>query len=277
MAQEQLKLTVALKDGVITKVEDVQSGIKCGCVCPACGEPLVAKKGVKRMHHFAHSTGHNCEYGYESSLHLACKEILSKAKKITIPPVYVTFPDTNKKDELVCSAKEIEIEKVELEQRFRDIIPDVVVYSGKKKFFIEIYVTHSIDKNKLQKLKEANISTIEIDLSKERTTITVSELSDLLLCNNERKKWKYNADANKWFHKFCSVADERKIIKRGLALHIYCPIKSQIWPDNPYENFCDECSHCKYCISFNEDHILCSWRRQVSTVDDLIKLAKNQI
>lgn len=139
------------------------------------------------MHHFAHSTGHNCEYGYESSLHLACKEILSNAKKITIPPVYVTFPDTNKKDELVCSAKEIEIEKVELEQRFRDIIPDVVVYSGKKKFFIEIYVTHSIDNNKLQKLKEANISTIEIDLSKERTTITVSELSDLLLCNNERK------------------------------------------------------------------------------------------
>ena len=166
MAQEQLNLTVALKDGVITNVEYVQRGIKCGCVCPACGEPLVAKKGVKRMHHFAHSTGHNCEYGYESSLHLACKEILSKAKKITIPPVYVTFPDTNKKDELVCSAKEIEIEKVELEQRFRDIIPDVVVYTGRKKFFIEIYVTHSIDNNKLQKLKEANISTIEIDLSK---------------------------------------------------------------------------------------------------------------
>lgn len=44
MAQKQLKLTVALKDGVITNVEDVQSGIKCGCVCPACGEPLVAKK-----------------------------------------------------------------------------------------------------------------------------------------------------------------------------------------------------------------------------------------
>lgn len=91
-----------------------------------------------------------------------------------IPPVYVTFPDTNKKDELVCGAKEIDIEKVELEQRFGNVIPDVVIYTGGKKFFVEIYVTHPIDNNKLQKLKEANISTIEIGLSKERSTITVS-------------------------------------------------------------------------------------------------------
>ena len=194
-----------------------------------------------------------------------------------IPPVYVTFPDTNKKDELVCGAKEIDIEKVELEQRFGNVIPDVVIYTGGKKFLVEIYVTHPIDNNKLQKLKEANISTIEIDLSKECSTITVSELSDLLLCDNEKKKWKYNTAAIKWFYKFCSVADERKIIKRGLALHIYCPIKSQIWPDNPYVNFCDECSHCKYCISFNEDNVLCSWQRQVSTVDDLKKLVKDQV
>ncbi len=49
--------------------------------------------------------GHNCEYGYESSLHLAAKDILSKAKKIVIPPVYVKFPDSYKKDELVCEEK----------------------------------------------------------------------------------------------------------------------------------------------------------------------------
>lgn len=273
MAQKQLKLTVALKDGVITKIEDVQSGIKCGCVCPACGEPLVAKKGVKRMHHFAHSTGHNCEYGYESSLHLACKEILSKAKKIMIPPVYVTFPDTNKMDELVCGAKEIDIEKVELEQRFGNVVPDVVIYTGGKKFFVEIYVTHPIDNNKLQKLKEANISTIEIDLSKERSTITVSELYDLLLSDNEKKKWKYNAVANKWLHKFYCIADKREIIQRGMALHIdYCPIESRVWQGKPYANMWDDCLYCEYCISINENVVLCSGRQRISTVNDFKKI-----
>lgn len=64
------------------------------------------------------------------------------------------------------SEKEIPVDRVELEKRFDDIIPDIVVYSGDKYFFIEIYVTHPIDDEKLKKLKEKNISTIEIDLSK---------------------------------------------------------------------------------------------------------------
>ena len=69
------QLIYAMKNGVATYIEDVESGLKCGCTCPSCGEPLVAKKGTKRMHHFAHHAGENCEYGYETSLHLAAKEI----------------------------------------------------------------------------------------------------------------------------------------------------------------------------------------------------------
>ena len=74
---------------------------------------------------------------------MAAKEILSIAKKIMLPPVYVRFSYSYKSDELVCGAKEIAIEKVELEKRFDDVIPDVVVYAGGKQLFIEIYVTHS--------------------------------------------------------------------------------------------------------------------------------------
>ena len=63
------QLIDALKDGVTTSIEQIESGLKCGCICPSCGEPLAAKKGAKRMHHFSHYSGHNCEYGYETSLH----------------------------------------------------------------------------------------------------------------------------------------------------------------------------------------------------------------
>ena len=81
MNKKQLNLTYALKNGEVISISDVESGLKCGCVCPSCGEPLVAKKGSKVMHHFAHHSGHTCEYGYETSLHLAAKEIISRAKK----------------------------------------------------------------------------------------------------------------------------------------------------------------------------------------------------
>ncbi len=166
MAKKQLKLTYALKNNVITSVLDVDSGLKCNCFCPACGEPLVAKKGRKMMHHFAHYTGHNCEYGYESSLNLAAKEILSKAKKFVIPPVYLKFFESYKIDELISESIEIPIDDVKLEKRFGDIVPDIVMSSQGRKIFVEIFVTHYIDDAKLAKIQKADISTIEIDLSK---------------------------------------------------------------------------------------------------------------
>lgn len=192
------KLIYALKDGNIVSIDDVPSGKECGCVCPACGDELIARKGQKRMHHFAHRSNEDCEYGYESSLHLAAKGILSRSKKMVIPPVYVEFPHSGKPKELISKEREISIDDVELEKRFDDIIPDIVVYFGDKYFFIEIYVTHPIDDEKLKKLKEKNISTIEIDLSKKRD-ISVEELSDILLKSSDRKSWKYNAVSEKWY------------------------------------------------------------------------------
>ena len=206
----QTKLIYALKDGEITSISDVESGLKCGCVCPACGEPLVAKKGSKVMHHFAHHAGTNCEYGYQTSLHLAAKDILSKAKKMVIPRVSFTFPGTNK-SELISGEKEIPIDSVELEKRFDDIIPDIVVYSRGKYFFVEIFVTHQVDENKLAKLKKANISTIEIDLSNIDRMISPEELKEALLQNNDHKKWIYNAVIPKWINKFRQIADKMKV------------------------------------------------------------------
>ena len=269
MAKKQLNLTYALKDGIITNIADVESGLKCGCKCPACGEPLVAKKGSKIMHHFAHHAGQNCEYGYESSLHLAAKDILSKAKKIVIPPVYLDFPDSYKK-ELIAEAKEIDVEKVELEKRFNDIIPDIVVYTANKQFFVEIFVTHCIDDEKLEKLRKANISTIEIDLSNRKNTITKEELTELLLGNSDEKKWKYNAVTQRYLQHFFDVADKRKLVTRGFAIHVDdCPIKCRVWKGKPYANFFDDCLYCEYCISVNGgQEMLCSGKSRIATIED---------
>lgn len=262
-------LIYAIKDGEIVGIQEVESGLKCGCCCPACGEVLVAKKGEKMMHHFSHYAGHNCEYGYETSLHLAAKDILSKANKMVLPPVCVDFPDSYKKSEKICDSVEIEIEKVELERRYNDVIPDIVVYAGGRQLFVEIYVTHAIDDIKFQKIKDANISTIEIDLSKTSEDITVETLSEILLSNSEEKKWKYNAVANKRLNDFYKVSDEREIINRGMALHVdYCPIKSRVWRGKPYANLMDDCLYCEYCVLAGHENILCSGRLRISSIKD---------
>ena len=270
MAKKQLNLTYALKDGISVHIDDVESGLKCGCICPACGAQLVAKKGAKMMHHFSHHTGQNCEYGYESSLHLAAKDILSRAQHFTLPPVYIEFPQSYREKILLSEAKKIAIEYVELEKRFNDIVPDIVVYAGGKQLFVEICVTHSVDEKKLDKLRKSNISTIEIDLSKYRETVTKEELTDILLSDNDSKVWKYNSLANRHLKRFYGVADRRELVGRGYTVHVdNCPIKSRVWRGKPYASFFDDCLYCKYCISAeNEDGILCSGRLRISSLED---------
>ena len=88
------------------------------------------------VHHFAHHAGKNCEYGYQTSLHLAAKDILSKAKKMIIPAVVLDFPGSCKR-EIISEEIELSIDHVELERRFGYVCPDVVIYAGKKCFFVE--------------------------------------------------------------------------------------------------------------------------------------------
>ena len=85
------KLIYALKDGNIVSIDDVPSGKECGCVCPACGDELIARKGQKRMHHFAHRSNEDCEYGYESSLHLAAKTFFRVQRKWSFLPSTSNF------------------------------------------------------------------------------------------------------------------------------------------------------------------------------------------
>lgn len=264
------QLLYAIKDGMATSIEKVERGLKCGCICPSCGEPLVAKKGAKRMHHFAHYSGHSCAYGYETSLHIAAKEIISKANRMMLPAVYIQFPNSSKASELYCEAKEIAVERVVLEQRFQDVIPDVVIYTGGKQLFLEVRVTHAIDNVKLEKLKQSDSSTIEIDLSKKAHSISLEELQHILLEDCEEKKWVYNSVANKYLQLFYAAADKKDIIARGFALHVdHCPIQVRSWRGKPYANFLDDCQGCKYCISYQpEGEILCTGRKCIATIRD---------
>lgn len=85
-----------------------------------------------------------CEHGYESSLHLAAKMILLEAKRFVIPrgvidlfelPSYKSkLREINEfsRKEIAFEPIEIAVDRVELEYRFDEIIPDIIIYSGEK-------------------------------------------------------------------------------------------------------------------------------------------------
>ena len=180
--KSELYQTIALQDGKSVHISQVMSGLACNCLCPACGQKMVARKGSINAHHFAHYNPGGgdgpCEYGYETSLHLMAKEILQRTKRIVLP-----WTDPIKGCETAI------IDEVELERKLGRIIPDIVLTCGKQKLIVEIFVTHKVDGVKKQALRDIKIPAIEIDLSEIEQNLTEDELRDKITNHFENRYW----------------------------------------------------------------------------------------
>ncbi|MDE6519843.1 MAG: hypothetical protein K2K91_05205 [Ruminococcus sp.] len=248
-----LNMTYALKEGILTSIEDVESGLKCNCYCLSCGALLEAHKGTKKAHHFQHHNSIECKYGYETSLHMLAKSIIEKEMNLVIPEVTFNFK-TGDYEVRSYPAQSIKFDYVELEKRINNIIPDIVLHYGNKTLIVEIFVTHKIDKVKLEKIKARGISTIEIDLSKADRNISEDDLKRMLTTDCAEKRWIFNRYVDNVYKYLIHKAQKFPIIERGFALHVdYCPIKSRYWRGKPYANVVDDCSCCKYCLEIEHE------------------------
>ncbi len=272
-----LNLTYALKDNSLVHISEVESGLQCGCKCPACGETLIARKGNKVIHHFAHKSTVECEFGYQTSLHLAAKKVISENGIIQVPALYLTFPETGKK-ELVEPEKVLRVSEVILEKKLDNIIPDILLITDIGKIIVEIFVTHEIDLEKKKRIKALGIPTIEIDLSKIDRNISERDLQEILINKNEYKSWIYNGKREETYKKFLEVSEVKPVISRNYALHIdNCPIGKRVWRQKPYANFLYDCQDCDYFIAYKstwkngveqEREILCSGKNYIAHIAD---------
>lgn len=266
----------ALKNGKTVHISEVESGLKCGCICPACGENLIARKGMKVIHHFAHKSTIECEYGYQTSLHLAAKEIIAVNKQFIVPALYLTFPGTGR-IMLLENEQTVNVLEVILEKKINDIIPDILLVTDIGEIIVEIFVTHEIDDEKKKKIKRLDISAIEIDLSKLDRNITKENLCQALLTQNENKKWIYNGKREKTYKQFVSVSECKDIVVRNYAFQVdNCPIKKRMWKGKPYANFSYDCNECDYLIDYKSSRddeverrkILCSGKMRIGCLKD---------
>ena len=96
----------------LVHIDDVDNGLSCNCVCPCCGEKMIAKNGGKiKDHHFAHSSGTDCIGYKETLLHIWSKQIIEEYKTFTIPQ----YKSVSK--QILIKSKKINFDSVEIEQR----------------------------------------------------------------------------------------------------------------------------------------------------------------
>src|SRR5690349_1659924 len=67
-------------------VSEAPRGLACHCRCVVCLEPLIARQGAVREHHFAHISGKDpCEASHESLLHRYAKQVIHESGDLVVP------------------------------------------------------------------------------------------------------------------------------------------------------------------------------------------------
>ena len=180
-------MSVALdKTNQLISIEQAERGLACDCFCFECGEPVVAKKGEKNEHHFAHiSNKESCFINPESILHKFAKQVIIEANGLLLPAV----PNSEETE-----AKLWQFSQITPEVKFGNIQPDLMVMVDKDTYFIEIAVTSFVDEVKLERIKAIGTPTVELDsreLLKGDITIPSDAAKDFILNQLEHKRWLY--------------------------------------------------------------------------------------
>lgn len=185
----------------ISELAATEGGARCDCICPACREPLIAKRGQVVTHHFAHANGAECATAGETGLHLRAKELIVQSRQVILPHLAITVTALAKYGEqgieLSASAKgetilvrgplRIGLEAADPELWESDgFRPDVTGTLRGRRLFIEVRVTHRVDDDKRAKVAQAGTSCLELDLSDIDVMCTPSQIEEVL---QESARW----------------------------------------------------------------------------------------
>lgn len=194
-----LLVPFGLKDGLLYEPRQVANGKACGCICPGCQHPLVAKQNAQTPH-FAHAPGEDCKNGLETAIHLAAKQLIAERMEVSIPAVILQFPggygERPSTQDLYTSHLK-PLSEVRIEPWLDGFRPDIVVVEShrQRKILIEIAVTHFVDDAKLTKIKDRGIHAIEIDVSSAREQIDFALLNRFLFGVPSLGRWLYHPEA----------------------------------------------------------------------------------
>lgn len=155
----QVRVPYAEKDGRLVHVSTVARGLKCSAHCPVCKTPVVARKGEKTRHHFAHYPGANCSA--ETVLHCIGKQLIYKK---LLAAIHSEQPVNLQWKCIACSERHHmnlleNVHQVTLEKKLDQCRPDICLLSADRqpRALIEIVVSHRPDRKIIDYCNQHNI------------------------------------------------------------------------------------------------------------------------
>lgn len=197
--QGDLPWGLDISTGARRYISEVARGRACRCRCEGCGSPLVAKKGRKNAHHFAHAAGYEpCGFTGESALHRLAKEVVAEAGRLWLPECRVEVTESDSmgnehlETELVIEAGQYPLTgAILLERREGSVTPDLQAHMADYPLLVEFAFTHFCSDEKIEALRKTGLDTVEIDLSGLPYDLDRAELRSILLDGGAgpRSRW----------------------------------------------------------------------------------------
>ncbi len=155
------------RDGVLLHVSEVERGLNWNCICPNCRGPLVARKGSKTRHHFAHYQQTDCSP--ETLLHHLGKRLLRRriARAIsngeTLPMMWsCSYCGDEHEGNLIKLAVD-----ARLETSLGPCRPDITLFNseGLPVALVEIVVSHRPDESVREFSRKARLPVVEFHIN----------------------------------------------------------------------------------------------------------------
>ena len=260
MANIHTQLPYGLREGRLLSIEEAARGLACGCICPACEAPLVARKGEKQAHHFAHYKGQGCAHGLETGLHLKAKEILERRRHIALPAVFL-----HRQKSPYFRPQLIRFDKVQLEQYLGNLRPDIILEAGPRRLLLEVAVTHASPERKIKRLQQLGLPALEVDALaiyqkaiQQNGSFTPAHYESELIHGLEQKRWLFNPKkpgAEYRLRKEAAARPVRHSLVKGFHRYIVpgCPLGKRYWRSGfregkSYAQLWQDCLHCPRCL-----------------------------
>ncbi|HEC8710353.1 TPA: hypothetical protein R4C66_002168 [Salmonella enterica subsp. enterica serovar Poona] len=160
-------------------VADVPKGRNCGCLCPSCHIPLIARQGKVNRWHFAHASRkvrdieQNCQYSFFVSVRAMAKQIIESGFRLSTPGY--TGEVSERHDGITFSERfcvttpgTITLDNVQKECLFEETIVDICAEING--YSLVIYFSHPERRVpfSLEVPDNKQCGVLEIDLSKTR-------------------------------------------------------------------------------------------------------------
>jgi competence protein CoiA len=178
-------------------VSQVPRGLACHCRCVVCGEPLLARQGEVREHHFAHASGREpCNSSHESLLHRYAKQVIAEAGSLVVP-ISQTVGQAIGIEGNSSGAAPLQVAAVEVERSLGDVRPDLLITTSNGiQIAVEVAYSSFCDLVKVQSFATLCLPALEIDLSRWTPEAFDPEAVRLLILEGtENKTWAWPRDA----------------------------------------------------------------------------------